>query len=103
MGRVGFALYMRRPLVGGVGLYMAGGGHLWGLNGFEWGAVGAVSLGGFKLFSTFFTYFDLGVDSPVFAPRLGDVATFIDSPTTTCPREILEVRHSGESASDSFA
>jgi hypothetical protein len=79
MSRVGFALYMRRTLVGGVGLYTAGGDHLWGLRGFAWGAVGAVSLGGFKLFSTFFIYFDLGVDSPVFAPRLGDVSPFFTS------------------------
>jgi hypothetical protein len=34
---------------------------------------------------------------------LVDVATFIDSPITTSPREILAVRRSGESASDSFA
>ena len=27
-GRVGFALYMRRPMVGRVGLYTAGGAHL---------------------------------------------------------------------------
>jgi hypothetical protein len=74
MSRVGFALYMRRPLVGGVGLYVAGGDHLWGLGGFGWGAAGAVSLGGFKVFSTFFIYFHLGVDLPVFAPRFGDAA-----------------------------
>ena len=79
MGRVGLALYMRRPLVGGVGLYMAGGDHLWGLNGFGWGAVGAVSLGGFKLFSTFFIYFDLGVDMGCFARTVGDAATFFTS------------------------
>ena len=36
---------MRRTLVGGVGLYMAGGDHLWGLKGFVWGAAGAFSLG----------------------------------------------------------
>ena len=74
MGRVGFALYMRRTLVGGVGLYTAGGDHLWGLKGFEWGAAGAVSLGGFKLFSTLFIYFDLGVDMGCFARTVGDAA-----------------------------
>ena len=34
---------------------------------------------------------------------LVDVATFFDSLKTTGPREILAVRRSGESASDSFA
>ena len=74
--------------------------------GSQWlwaGRCGGFLTRGFKLFSTFFIYFDLGVDSPIFAPRFGDVATFFDSPTTTSPQEILAVRRSGESASDSFA
>ena len=40
---------------------------------------------------------------PFHLVMLVDVATFIDSLKTTSPREILAVRHLGESASDSFA
>jgi len=43
------------------------------------------------------------VDSARSIHTIGNVVRFIDSPKTTCPREIPEVWRSGESASDSFA
>ena len=74
MGRVGCCLIYAADFGRGVGLYTAGGDHLRGPNGFGWGVVGAVSLGGFKLFSTLFIYFDLGVDMGCFARTVGDAA-----------------------------
>jgi hypothetical protein len=62
-----------------------------------------VNTWGLILIETFFIYLKEKLAKGFWCCTVLYVATFIDSLKTTSPQEILAVRHSGKSASDSFA